>query len=300
MMSHRILAASLVLATSSVAAAAGNVQVDVDSHRTVRLTGDELANSVQAVPGPTQRSMRIIGLGGTTIDGAPERLVPVARGLRADLGEGDDRIEVRDLTLRRDLRIKGEDGHDAAFVHGVVVRGRTSWIGGQGDDRLEIDGSCVFRRSMKLRGQRGRDVILIKGSRALGPLSIRGNSGDDDVVLRRMAVTENARTHIETGDGRDVVTFDTCTLNRIVIVGTGRSEDFVRVVDSHANADFRVGAGRADDRINLDDTTFNGDVRIDGDSGTDTLDLDGKVRFRGAEKRPEKYEVKLYSLERRR
>jgi hypothetical protein len=294
------LQAAFVLAAASVAAAAGDVALEVDENRTLRLTGDAFANSVEVAPGPTKGTVRVTGLDGTTIGGEPERVLPQPRGLRADLGDGDDRIEVRQLTWKRDLRIKGEGGGDSTVLRGVVVQGRTSWIGGRGEDRLDVDGSCVFRRAVKLEGREARDVITVKGSRILGQVRVRGNKGDDDVIFRRMAFAENARVDIDTGNGADLVTFDTCTTKRLVIIDTGRHEDFVRVTDSHANATFRIAAGRADDRVNLDDTTFNKDVRLDGDSGKDTLDMDGRVRFRGVDKHPHKYELKLYSFERRR
>ena len=290
----------MLLVLASVASAAGDVTIEVDSHRVVRLTGDEEANSVEVVPGDVEGSWIIIGLDGTTIDGEPQRVVLNAGGLRADMGAGDDRLEVRRITCDRDLRVKGEDGDDVTIWRSLVVRRRTAWTGGDGADRLDIDGSCVFRRSLNLRGKEGRDVVTIKDSRVLGPTRIRGNRGVDDVILRRMAFTDNARLRIITGAGEDLVTLDTCRLDRDVYVGTGRSDDYVTVVDSHANGRFDAGLGRADDRINLDDSSFGKDVKIDGDSGEDTLDFDGDVSFRGAEKRPDKYDVRLRDFEHRR
>lgn len=289
-----------MLLAAALPAAAGNVAVDVDDGHVLRLTGDAEANSVEVSPGPEEGSVRVVGLDGTTVGGQPERVVTGAHGLRADLGSGDDRIEIRRLTWDRDVRIRGEDGDDTAILVGVVVRGRTAWIGGAGNDRLDVDGGCVLRRAVKVRGQAGRDVVTIKDARLLGPVSVRTHRGDDDVIFRRSAFAKEARTNVVTGGGEDVVTFDTCTIGCAVVVGTGRHEDFVRVVDSHANASFRVGMGEAGDRLNLDDTTFNKDVRLDGDSGRDTLDTDGDVRFRGAERQPDRYAVRIYSFERRR
>lgn len=293
-------ALTTLLALASIATAAGDVSVEVDSHRTVRLTGDVQANSVEVVPGEVADSWNITGLDGTTIDGQPQRVVLNAKGLRADLGAGDDRIEVRRITCDRDLRVKGEDGDDVTIWRSLVVRRRTAWTGGDGADRLDIDGSCVFRRSLNVRGKQGRDVVTIKDSRALGPTRIRGNRGADDVILRRMSFTSNARLRIVTGSGEDVVTLDTCKLDRHVYLGTGRSDDYVTIVDSHANSDFHAGLGRSDDRLNVDDSSFDKDVKLDGDSGRDTLDFDGDVRFRGAEKRPDKYEIRLRDFEHRR
>jgi len=287
-----------VVLQASAALAAGDVLLEVDHKRVVRLEGDALANHVEIVPGEGQNVWLVVGTDGTTINGQPQVPVVRAAGIRAVLGDGDDRLEVRGLKLDRHLRMDLGDGDDTAVVRNVVVNGQTTWFGRRGDDELTIENGSVFRRSVKFIGDRGRDRITARDSRMLGSVRIRGNRGGDEITLRRMAFEKRGHLWIQTGGGADRVILDTCKLDEDVYITTGKDDDYLLLDDCHANGDLRCFMGRNDDRVNIDDTSFDKDVRIDGESGSDHLDLDGDVKFRGEEKHPDRYEAKLRDFER--
>jgi len=292
-----LLFAAIVL-QASAALADGDVLLEVDEKRVVRLQGDALANRVEIVPGEGRGVWLIVGTDGTTINGRSQVSVAGAAGIRAVLDAGDDRLEVRGLKLDRHLRMDLGDGDDSAVVRNVVVNGQTTWFGRHGADALTIANGSVFRRSAKFIGDRGRDRITLRDSRMLGSVRIRGNRGGDEITARRMAFEKSARLWIQTGGRADRVVLDTCKLDRDVYITTGNDDDFVLLDDCHVNNDLRCYLGRGNDRANVDDTSFDKDVRIDGESGRDRLDLDGDVKFRGVEKDPERYEAKLRDFER--
>ena len=104
-----------------VAHALGDVTVTVSNGGKLKLIGDEAGNAVEIVAGVGAETVVVTGLDGTTINGSAEVMLGGVKRLAADLGKGDDMLEVRDVDFADKVNIKLKAGDDRLILHGILL-----------------------------------------------------------------------------------------------------------------------------------------------------------------------------------
>src|SRR5262245_8621402 len=142
---------------------AGNVTALV-SGGALLLTGDSAANQVRVVQN-VFGNVFVSGLTGTTVNGRASvfvgRGIPAA--LIADLGDGDDRIEVSGL-VSGGIAIDGGLGNDVITLSNRRAAGNVEVFGGEGADTVSL--SRVLAGSIVIVGGLGDDASTLSNSSA--------------------------------------------------------------------------------------------------------------------------------------
>jgi hypothetical protein len=216
---------------------AGNVIATL-AGPTLTLTGDDLGNSVQLLPGSQPNEVVVQG-NGTTVNGstAPQVFAGV-EDLAADLRDGNDRLTVQGVTI------------SAPSFSQVYVDG------GAGDDRIELIDSSIHAVDfidLQIYGERVSQGVA------------SGTTGNDTILVSGTSLTSNAFVSVqldgETNDG-GVVTGgnDTITVADSVIAASGGFFHAVQV-QIVGDANSSVGGqtstiGGGNDKISVSNTTI--------------------------------------------
>jgi len=276
----RLLTAAIGLSLLGTPAyAEGDVLVNVDSTGVAHILGDDAPNSIRITSEPAERTYRIDAVDGTRVNGLASVIVTGVRGLRLDMEDGNDTVEIEDVGLSRHLVVRLGDGHDLLVLDGVRVRGRTMVRAGDGQDVIRAVGDCVFRRSVVIKGEDGIDTIRVEEATLHRRMRLVGGEGNDDVFVIRTVAGAGARVDVDTARGADVVKLRDSRFHRDVDIQTGRDDDFVELDNCRFDDDVDIDLGRDDDDLRIEDSTFKDDVEAEAARGHDELDLDGGNDF---------------------
>jgi large repetitive protein len=257
---HRVACACVLslLLGARTGAADGNVAVRIeDGDLLVR--GDGGSNRISVAPGSTVGRepadlLFVVGADGTTVNGEAFVVVQqVDGGFSIEMGGGDDRIDLEDLSGRSApsfLDVATGAGSDLIGLWDVNVAGDLVVRTGPGDDAVVGDG-ITFDRHLRIDLGAGNDRLVSS--------LLRGNAS-------------RGRSAIDTGEGDDVVELDTPTFTGPVAVSTGPGDDtlfFFGRFDGAASFD----AGAGDDSLVLHGTVLAGPTRIVAGNGNDAVAL---------------------------
>jgi hypothetical protein len=234
--------------------AAGAVSARVVDGRLV-VTGDNAQNVVRLdgldlAPG----QVRVSGLDVSPVNGWYKSVVfeRVTRGVRVELGRGDDILAVASLDLPGGLTVYGGAGDDGIRLDTTWVGGATSVGAAAGDDRIDL-ASVSARGGVTLDAGEGADQVTVGSSRFRNAVSARtsGAAGGDVVSVADSGFV--GRFGVRTGGGAD----------RVSLGG------------SAFGGEVEVRAGDGDDAVELPGSAFTEGTDVDGEAGRDTVTRDG-------------------------
>lgn len=238
-----------VLVALSAPAFAGDVAASMTGKK-LTLTGDDAANAIAISKGPKTDAYVVTPAAGTTVNGeAAAATFEGVRSITIAMGAGNDRVDVGAIDLRGDLRIRLDDGDDAVYLTGTVVRGRTVVRGGAGADTVRMDTGAVFHGPVRVLGESGNDDVQLVGAQFRNRIRVEGG-GDDDHVLAQGVVCD--------------------TLSRFEFFG-GRGHDSAELVLSQFGNEVFVDLGSDEDRLRLAASRFTLDIEAFGGSGVDDV-----------------------------
>jgi hypothetical protein len=244
------LCAAFTAALAAPAFAAGDVAVVVDATTsTLRITGDALDNDIEITSDGTPGSYTVTGKSGTTVNLGASAAVAGVRGFAVTMGDGADRVEFTSLRIRGNVGVRLDAGEDVLVLNGVETtpRARIAVRGGDGNDRVTVQGTSEIR----------------------GPLTVLGEAGNDTVQLLNTEFLNRVR--VDTGVGDDTVTVDTCQLQdrSRLEVEMRAGNDKVELLSSDFHNDVEVDLGRGEDEATLDNSNYSQDVDVSGGAGGD-------------------------------
>lgn len=229
---------------------AGDVSVSVDAGNLV-ITGDEANNAVAVYRTLRSDSFRVVGTGGTTINGEPGPLVisGVSGDFDISLGEGNDRLRMYALRVPGDLLVDSgttDDGDDSIHLFAVRVRGDLDFATGDGND-------FVYMAAVWVDGDAFIDML----------------GGDDN--LRIHASRFEGNVAISMGEGDDTLRIVASRFAEAVDINMGSGDDDLGIVASRFSGDVNIQMGAGADRLVLVASAFDGGLTADGGDGDDTL-----------------------------
>lgn len=223
------------------------------------IRGDMGDNQVQ-IARTADGDIQVTGTNGTTINGSAEAFVVdsqagrIERGLRVNLGRGNDSLFVEGVSIEGRAVVYGGAGEDSIGFYDVNVDHDLFVQSGSGDDLISVDDVEAGALSVVTLG--GDDLVGVGDSQVNGRTIILTGSGDDDVAISDSMHDGNA--YIFTQGGNDFVGTDNVTISGLAAVVSGWGSDDVYV----------------------NDTTFNGRVYANGGfRATDNLEIDGETTF---------------------
>jgi len=192
------------------------------------------------------------------IDNSPGDHVPtstwftgVTKGIRVDLGSGDDLLEIIGCAVPGDVLVTGGAGDDSLVLQHTTVDGRLVFQGGAGDDSLSVSDSTVvgLLRVLDLRGA----TSLSLANCTVGDLRIH-TAGQTTVSFDTVTVGGNVK--LLGGRFDDTITAKGTKFNGSVRVRTGGGADHVTVdslLDSFpSDKAMRISLGRGDDSFKVE------------------------------------------------
>ena len=234
---------------------AGDVTVFEAGHLFLR--GDGAGNQVQVVVDGDQ--LRVEGLNGTTINHQDSYVVQGATltqagvsfegGIRANLGEGHDTLEIR----------------DALFESKSVV------YGGAGDDIVDLVDS-QFLEHITIQTFDGDDTVSTTGSQFNGDFYVFTLDGEDSVTSIETAFNEHSI--VVTGEHSDTVhSADSHYLGEVNLILSLNGNDEVQLIDPVVGAnELGVYLGNDHDTVgvDLDEAVVESTIKIAGQAGVDS------------------------------
>ena len=190
--------------------------------------------------------------------------VTTIRGnMSADLGDGDNRVQFGTfrgiVSVEGRLSLTGGDGRDEAELES---HNNTRWgslrarLGG-GNDELQVRGITIEGATQIDTGA-GEDFLSFSQFNNLGTgdrsemmfgSGVNINTGQDADAVRLSFVDVNGSSRINTGSGRDSITWFSAyaTSNPTVSLNTGRDDDAIFLYNMHIAAPLTVNGGSGDD-----------------------------------------------------
>jgi hypothetical protein len=188
---------------------AGNITA-VLSGSDLLVSGDDLGNQASVSQSP-DGTIQIIGLAGTTVNGKPAEIFPLASLTKAEfkLNAGDDELEIVNLRVASDLLIEGGDGADVTRLFGTISGDKIEIKTGAGDDDVQGFDANVLG-DLVIAGEDGVADVLLVSVLVDGNLDVTSKDADDQVGL--FGVQVSGDVNVETGKGHDIVTTRNSTI----------------------------------------------------------------------------------------
>jgi len=216
---------TLLLAFTPGAFADGNVEGSVKKGALI-LKGDGDANDIEVI-GVGYDTIKVRGRSGTTINGKLSKTFDHVDGdVAIKLGDGDDEVEVRYLTVREDLRIRGELGDDVIVLFDNWVQDDLKILGGGGEDEIIVDETWVWDDSA-IKGGKKRDDVHIDDSFFDGDFVFRGGNGDDELIVTTCDFDDEALFHMGNGDDEQFIGTGTWFAEDVEFDGAGQTDALV-------------------------------------------------------------------------
>jgi large repetitive protein len=186
---------------------AGNVFATV-AGGVMKIEGDRLDNRITITAGPNPFEFIVTGL---TTGGAPTQVNGVAnaavtlrfvtKGLKADLGNGNNTLTVNGITITGKVTLETGSGIDAVTVNNVLFKKDLKIETGKNEDDITIANSTI-RGTAKINSGKGSDSVLIVTSQ-LGALNAKLGTGNDNINI--LSTTTVKKTTIAGGPGIDLL-----------------------------------------------------------------------------------------------
>lgn len=286
---------------------AGNIKASLTGS-TLELTGDDLSNHVQISGTGVAGQVLITGIDGTKINGstAPLLRTGITSSIIAKLKAGNDSIDVRNIIIKQDLIIEGNQGRDTVFVGNARI----------GDDLLiythenndEITLSIVEvpppvdmeEPPVDMTSFTSANSYLFGGT-ATGvyvgdQLEIDAGEGSNEVGLSHVQVNGNA--FLTSGGSNDFFSLYYVSINKNLNVVTNGGSDELYFSFYCIKGDLRIDTARGHDSVNLFAAVHNGQVNIYTGLDDDEVILGGGAVPAGiasAEEVPEEPEFAIYN-----
>ena len=257
---------------------AGNVTAGlVDGNLTI--TGDADDNNVEVVV--TGEGVVVRGLDGTTVNGSADDAVmipgedAIAGSLTANLGDGNDRIQIEGVDIRRRTTISGGNGDDEIGLTSLSARRKVELHGGTGNDTIVVN-NVESRREVKVTGGEGDDLVVVNGLSTRRKLAIVTGSGDDNVSIADSSARR--KTKLRLGSGDDTAAITGSSLGRRLRIVGGNGDDLVQIENSTVRRISRLLGRRGDDSFLISGTTDLGRFSIRrGGRGEDAFEVEETV-----------------------
>jgi hypothetical protein len=227
-----VVVSLLLGAPPAPASAAGDVTAKMVQGRLI-VTGDDQGNQVLIDGfGQPANTYLVTGLGGTTINSAPDFL---ATGVTADVvvrfRGGDNTVLVVDTLANpfpKGLKISSGKGMDFVFVLDVSVT-----------------------NALRITTKSGDDLIVVDSSFAGGDLLLRTGAGADDVFVEAGGIAGRAR--LSAGPGADSITTGAGQVyTKAVRLNMGGEDDLITMENATFLDSVRLNGGRGTDTFDND------------------------------------------------
>ena len=247
---------------------AGDVSASLVSGDLI-IEGDSQSNRV--IVREWQNQIAVLGSDQTTINGSNLPAVfTVTDDIRINMNGGNDFLFVRDLELdgrsHSDLIIRGGSGQDKIEIENVEVRRNVNIRGDSHSDEILVN--KVFADNISVRGDSGSDNLAVFNSFASEDLLVRGGSGNDGTYVVDTHVGETFRWY---GDfGRNATLFINVNAENIYIYG-GTGNDEVNLAFGNRARDLLfANMGSGDDTLWMGDSVA-GQHYLHGGDGNDKI-----------------------------
>jgi hypothetical protein len=261
----------LLTALAAPAFAAGDVAATLASGGRLEVMGDAAANDLQIEKNSITGEFVVLGRNGTTINGGAEFRAEGVKTLRIAMGEGNDLVALGGFGLKKGLRVDLGAGDDRLTTLRNTIKRRATILAGPGNDTLLLEGGTEFRRGVRINTDEGDDLVRLADSVVSGRLRLLTGDGDDRVELHRNGFTELASLVIRTGNGDDWVEAIGCTFQSHVKMQTNDGQDVVYVATSRFRKLAAFKTGKMDDEIELERSTFDAALRVNGGGGLNAV-----------------------------
>jgi large repetitive protein len=171
---------------------AGNVVAKVEKGVIV-LKGDNFSNGVVVTAGINPGEFIVTGINQagnpTSINGIPNdalTLVNVTKGLKANLGRGNDSLTVNGVTLNGKVKIKTGLGIDTVTVNASSLCSDLEIRTGKNADDITVNNTTVGGET-KIDGGRACDQVQLTAS-TFGQLDVALGRGNDDLLVTNINV----------------------------------------------------------------------------------------------------------------
>ena len=253
---------------------AGNVIAKL-VHGDLQLVGDSAANDVKI--SHTTAGIIVHGQSGTTINGGSTDFVAFAASVTktgdivAELGAGDDKLQIDNLTLDGHLTVTGGAGNDKLGMTQSTIHGGVVFVGGAGDDTFYAESSTIDGNLTADMGA-GNDLVALTSTHVKHSLVMVGGKGNDRLALDSSTIDQWLIGHM--GKGNDDVRLANGTLTNHVQLWTAGGDDLVQVNASHTTGSFFADLGRGNDSVSLVGAAqFDHSFVLLGGPGHDNADL---------------------------
>ncbi len=189
-------------------------------------------------------------------------------------GAGDDALTLRGFGLAGGVTFVGGNGDDSVeLTPGASLRGELVATLGDGDDSVKVTDADVEREVVIDLGDGVSNQVLLDGATLGSALDVSGGEGADDVAFSGAFVRRAAQ--IDLGEGNDSLRIDGGTSFRSAFTFRGGLDDDSVFVDG-ASRFSRAAAfdlGDDDDTALIGDASFFGTLRVDCGDGDDAASL---------------------------
>jgi hypothetical protein len=261
---HRVLPAAVAVASKSTLTITGNA--------------DASDLSIEEVTG----GVKVTALNGTTLTVNGQSVADATftgiTTLNVRLGEGDDSLQVFGALSLKNVSLDLGDGDNVLDIDDLSVTGKLTVKGGNGNDQISLD-TTVAKLATFSTGL-GNDLVSLEGTAFSSTVSISTASGADVVIIddNGLGLDSNfANTlTINTGEDGDVVAIRNATTKRIS-VATGDDDDVVDFLGVTAGGTISVQTSAGDDVVTVSSVTetLNGTNLFDLGTGADTMVMAG-------------------------
>ena len=257
---------------------AGNVTAGLVDGNLI-ITGDADDNNVEVVV--TVDGVVVRGLDGTTVNGSADDaiLIPdsdtVRGSLIANMGDGNDRIQIEGVDVRRRITISGGNGDDEIGLTSLEARRRIELHGDEGNDTVVVN-NVDARRKVKLALGEGDDLAAVDTVTSRRKLVVTAGAGDDNVSVADSSMRR--KTRLRLGSGDDTAAITNSDLGRRLRINGEMGDDLVQIEDSTVKRISRLLGRRGDDSFLISGTTDLGRFSIRrGGRGDDSIEIEETV-----------------------
>lgn len=233
----------------------GDVQALIQgSHLVLIPDGNDNGISISSTAGG---DIVVAGVGGTTINGAPDFIAFAAVGgvlpgnlsvVRVDAGR--KLISICDVTVSGILNVFGGNDVDALDIVNTNVNGSAIIKEKQGDGFIDISGG-TFSGNTSIFGARGDNQIDITNVNFLGVLNVLAGPDNDDINLNTISVT--GQTQISTQAGNDHITLNNTDHLSTLYILTGAGNDTIGGLDVDVTSTAYINTAAGDDVVDFND-----------------------------------------------
>ncbi len=275
---------ALLAGTAIVTQSGGTLTITgVDDLTPAGITGN-LNDQVITIVGGAAGAVTVAGVG-TTVTGAG--FYSGVTAIKFDLKLGNDQATLTNVLITGALTYLGGDGNNNLFMDGVNghTYGSISVTNGDGDDKFRYLGTGDFAVTGAMtisNGDGAGDVQLGNGNNVapditLGSFKYTAADGSDELDLRPGTLSILGTTQVTTGDGDadvDIIPVTTLSLGGAVTITTGSDFNVISIGNSGTvtGKAVTITTGNGESEIELRGT-YTGAVSITNGSGSDDLEF---------------------------